>query len=127
MVYPTHFYRSSYFLRTGSIQYVLQFIWNLFLVMFAIVVLFLLIIAVINFLIKKKNMKKELKMTKQEVKTKGGSKEIDPEIKKKQRQKAAELLSQSGMEAVSTADVVVTNPTHYAVALEYEKGWILLL
>ena len=104
------------------IQHVLQFIYKLFLVMFAIVVLFLLIIAVINFLIKKKEHEEELKMTKQEVKDERSSKEIDPEIKKKQRQKAAELLSQSGMEAVSTADVVVTNPTHYAVALRYEKG-----
>lgn len=104
------------------IQHVLQFIYKLFLVMFAIVVLFLLIIAVIHFIIKKKEHEEELKMTKQEVKDERSSKEIDPEIKKKQRQKAAELLSQSGMEAVSTADVVVTNPTHYAVALKYEKG-----
>ena len=104
------------------IQHVLLFIYKLFLVMFAIVVLFLLIIAVINFIIKKKEHEEEMKMTKQEVKDERSSKEIDPEIKKKQRQKAAELLSQSGMEAVSTADVVVTNPTHYAVALKYEKG-----
>ena len=87
--------------------------------MFAIVILFLLIIAVINFIIKKKEHEEEMKMTKQEVKDERSSKEIDPEIKKKQRQKAAELLEdQSGMEAVSTADVVVTNPTHYAVALK---------
>ena len=90
--------------------------------MFTIVVLFLIIIAVIHFIIKKKELEEELKMTKQVVTDERSSKEIDPEIKKKQRQKAAELLSQSGMEAVSTADVVVTNPTHYAVALKYEKG-----
>ena len=104
------------------IQEVLVFIYKLFLVMFTIVVLFLLIIAVINFIIKKKEHAEELKMTKQEVKDERSSKEIDPEIKKKQRQRAAELLSQAGMEAVSTADVVVTNPTHFAVALKYEKG-----
>ena len=56
-------------------------------------------------------------MTKQEVKDERSSKEIDPEIKKRQRQRAAELLSQSGLEAVSTADVVVTNPTHFAVQI----------
>ena len=104
------------------IQHVLIFIYNLFLVMFTIVVLFLIIIAVIHFIIKKKEHEDEMKMTKQEVKDERSSKEIDPEIKKRQRQRAAELLSQSGLEAVSTADVVVTNPTHFAVALKYEKG-----
>ena len=90
--------------------------------MFTIVVLFLIIIAIIHFIIKKKEHEDEMKMTKQEVKDERSSKEIDPEIKKRQRQRAAELLSQSGLEAVSTADVVVTNPTHFAVALKYEKG-----
>ena len=104
------------------IQHVLIFIYKLFLVMFTIVVLFLIIIAIIHFIIKKKEHEDEMKMTKQEVKDERSSKEIDPEIKKRQRQRAAELLSQSGLEAVSTADVVVTNPTHFAVALKYEKG-----
>ena len=104
------------------IQHVLLFIYKLFLVMFTIVVLFLLIIAVINFIIKKKEHEEEMKMTKQEVKDEAKSKDIDPEIKKKIRQRGAEILSNAGMDSVSTADVVVTNPTHFAVALKYEKG-----
>ena len=104
------------------IQYVLDFIYKLFLVMFTIVVLFLLIIAVINFIIKKKEHEDEMKMTKQEVKDEAKAKDIDPEIKKKIRQRGVEILSNAGMDSVSTADVVVTNPTHFAVALKYEKG-----
>jgi len=104
------------------IQEVLYFIYILFLVLFAILVLLLLIIAVINFLIKKKEHDDQMKMTKQEVKDERKSKEIAPEIKSAQRKKAMEILSGQGAQDVSTADVVVTNPTHYAVALRYEKG-----
>ena len=104
------------------IEEVLRFIYVLFLVLFAILVLLLIIIAVINFLIKKKENDDEMKMTKQEVKDERKSKEIAPEVKSAQRKKAMELLGGQGAQDVSTADVVVTNPTHYAVALRYEKG-----
>ena len=63
-----------------------------------------------------------MKMTKQEVKDERKAKEVAPEIKSAQRKKAMELLGSQGVTDVSTADVVVTNPTHYAVALKYEKG-----
>jgi len=104
------------------IEEVLRFIYILFLVLFAILVLLLIVIAVINFIIKKKEHHEEMKMTKQEVKDEHKSKEVAPEVKSAQRQKARELLSGQGAQDVSTADVVVTNPTHYAVALRYEKG-----
>ncbi len=104
------------------IEEVLRFIYVLFLVLFSILVLLLIIIAFINYIIKKKEHKDEMKMTKQEVKDESKSKEIAPEVKSAQRKKAMELLSGQGAQDVSTADVVVTNPTHYAVALRYEKG-----
>jgi flagellar biosynthetic protein FlhB len=104
------------------IEEVLRFIYILFLVLFAILVLLLIVIAVINFIIKKKEHHEEMKMTKQEVKDEHKSKEVAPEVKSAQRKKARELLSGQGAQDVSTADVVVTNPTHYAVALRYEKG-----
>ena len=104
------------------IQHVPQFIHKLFLIMFAILVIMLVFIAIINFLIKKKENDEEMKMTKQEVKDEHKAKEIAPEVKSALRKKAMELLSGQGASDVSTADVVVTNPTHYAVALKYEKG-----
>jgi flagellar biosynthetic protein FlhB len=104
------------------IEEVLRFIYTLFLVLFTILVLMLLVIAVINFIIKKKENHEEMKMTKQEVKDENKAKDIAPEVKSALRQKAREILSSSGAQDVSTADVVVTNPTHYAVALRYQKG-----
>jgi len=104
------------------IQHLPQFIYKLFVVMFAILVLLLLIVAIINFMIKKKEHDDDMKMTKQEVKEERKSKEVSPEVKSAQRKKAMELLSGQGATDVATADVVVTNPTHYAVALRYEKG-----
>ena len=104
------------------IQHIPQFIFQLFLVMFTILLLMLLIISIISFLIKKKEHDDEMKMTKEEVKEERKSKEVSSEVKTAQRKKAMELLGGSGIADVSTADVVVTNPTHYAVALRYEKG-----
>ena len=104
------------------IQHIPIFIYELFVVMFAILVLMLLIIAIINYLIKKKENDDEMKMTKEEVKEENKSKEVSPEVKSAQRKKALELLSGQNLADVGTADVVVTNPTHYAVALKYEKG-----
>ena len=104
------------------LQHVPQFIYELFVVMFIILVLMLAVIAIINFIIKKKEHEEEMKMTKQEVKDERKAKEVAPEIKSAQRKKAMELLGSQGVTDVSTADVVVTNPTHYAVALKYEKG-----
>jgi len=104
------------------IQHLPEFIYELFLVMFTILLLMLGIIAVINYFIKKKEHDEEMKMTKQEVKEERKSKEVSAEVKTAQRKKAMELLGGQGVTDVSTADVVVTNPTHYAVALKYEKG-----
>jgi len=63
-----------------------------------------------------------LKMTKQEVRDEHKEQEGSPEVKAKIRQMARQLSQRRMMEAVPTADVVVTNPTHYAVALKYEAG-----
>tara|TARA_B110000003_G_scaffold155730_1_gene156293 strand:- start:1268 stop:2377 length:1110 start_codon:yes stop_codon:yes gene_type:complete len=104
------------------IQHLPIFIYDLFITMFAILVLLLVIIAIINYMIKKKENDDEMKMTKEEVKEETKSKEVAPEVKSAQRKKAMEMLSGQNLSDVGTADVVVTNPTHYAVALRYEKG-----
>ena len=104
------------------IHHLPQFIYKLFLVMLSILLLLLTIIAIISFFMKKKEHDDEMKMTKEEVKEERKSKEVSNEVKTAQRKKAMELLGGQGVADVSTADVVVTNPTHYAVALRYEKG-----
>jgi len=62
----------------------------------------------------------DLKMTPKEVKDEFKNREGSPEVRAKRREKAVELASQRLGVAVPTADVVVTNPTHFAVALRYQ-------
>ena len=104
------------------IQYIPEFIHKMFVTMLALLILTVAIIAIINFIIKKKENNEEMMMTKQEVKEERKSKEVAPEVKSAQRKKAMEMLSGQNLEDVGTADVVVTNPTHYAVALRYQRG-----
>ncbi|MGI9256830.1 MAG: flagellar biosynthesis protein FlhB [Salinispira sp.] len=62
-----------------------------------------------------------LKMTKQEVKEERKNYEGDPQVKARLRQRMREILQSNMMRNVPQADVVVANPTHYAVALEYRQ------
>ena len=79
-------------------------------------------IGAINYLYQLRRTNKELMMTKQEVKEENRSAEGDPHVRAARRQMARRLLQKQMLGAVPTADVVVTNPTHYAVALKYERG-----
>jgi flagellar biosynthetic protein FlhB len=65
---------------------------------------------------------KDMRMTKQEVKDEYKMTEGDPQIKGKIRQKQRQMSAMRMMAQVPTADVVITNPTHFAVALKYEDG-----
>jgi flagellar biosynthetic protein FlhB len=64
----------------------------------------------------------ELKMTADEVKREQREMEGNPEIKARIRQQQREMAKRRMMQAIPSADVVVTNPTHYAVALKYDEG-----
>lgn len=64
---------------------------------------------------------KDLMMSKYEVKTEFKQMEGDPQIKSKRQQKHREMAARRMMQSVPDADVVITNPTHYAVALKYDE------
>jgi flagellar biosynthetic protein FlhB len=64
----------------------------------------------------------DVKMTREEVKDERRNAEGDAQIKGAMRKMARRLLQKQMLSAVRTADVIVTNPTHYAVALKYERG-----
>ena len=64
---------------------------------------------------------RQLKMTKQEIKEEGKQTEGSPEVKGRQRRLQMEMAQQRMMDAVPDADVVITNPTHFAVALKYDS------
>lgn len=77
-------------------------------------------IAVLDYTYQKYNYIKQLKMTKQEVKDEYKQAEGDPQIKAQIRRIRVQRARQRMMAAVPKADVVITNPTHFAVALEYK-------
>lgn len=80
----------------------------------------LLVIAGFDYAFQKTQLEKQLRMTKQEVKEDAKRTEGDPLIKSKIRQKQREMSQRRMMQEVPKADVVITNPTHYAVALRYD-------
>jgi flagellar biosynthetic protein FlhB len=82
----------------------------------------LLILAILDYIYQKFRIERELKMTKQEVKEEMRRMEGDPKVKQKRRQIALQMVVQRLKKDVPTADVVVTNPTHFAVALRYDKA-----
>jgi flagellar biosynthetic protein FlhB len=80
------------------------------------------IIAAISYAWERRKTTKELMMTHHEVKEEHKSTEGDPRVKGVMRRMARRLAQKQMLSAVRTADVIVTNPTHYAVALKYERG-----
>lgn len=80
------------------------------------------VIAVADFGYQKWRFAKGQRMDLQEVKDEYKQQSLPPEVKSSQRQRAAMMANGRMMDAVPTADVVVTNPTHYAVALKYDAG-----
>lgn len=80
-----------------------------------------MIIAFLDFAYQKWKFSNDMKMTKQEVKDEYKDQEGDPQIKGKQRQRMQEASRRRMMQALPEADVVITNPTHYAVALKYDS------
>ena len=84
--------------------------------------LIMIVLAAIDFFVQKKFFKKDMMMTKQEVKDEYKQMEGDPKIKGKIKQKQREIASRRMMESVADATVVITNPTHLAIAIKYEDG-----
>ena len=80
------------------------------------------LIAIVDFIYQKAQHMKELRMTKQEIKDEHKNQEGDPQVKARLRQLRMERAQQRMMQSVPEADVIVTNPTHYAVALKYDDG-----
>lgn len=79
-----------------------------------------LVIGIADYIYQKYKFSEDMKMTKQEVKDEYKNTEGNPEIKGRQRQRMREVSQRRMMQDVPKADVVITNPTHYAVAIQYD-------
>ena len=94
---------------------------TIFFLAFKIIGVFI-VMAVMDFAYQKWQNLQDLKMSKQEVKEEFKQQEGDPKIKGKIRQKQRQMAMARMMQEVPQADVIVTNPTHFAVALKYQSG-----
>ncbi|MFO8065759.1 MAG: flagellar biosynthesis protein FlhB [Spirochaetota bacterium] len=81
----------------------------------------MLLLSIFDFMFQKRQHTESLKMTKQEVKEERKTYEGDPMVKSRLRNQMQEMMSRNQLENVPQADVVVTNPTHFAIALEYNR------
>jgi flagellar biosynthetic protein FlhB len=82
----------------------------------------LLLLAILDFIYQRWQYTEDLKMTKQEVKDESKDVEGDPQIRSRRLSLQRERARQRMLQTVPKADVVITNPTHVAVALRYETG-----
>ena len=89
-------------------------------ILITVAVLFLAL-SIPDYFVQRHDFMEEMKMTKQEVKEEYKEMEGDPEVKSKLQQMQRQLLSQNVRKAVAESDVVIANPTHFAVALKYDQ------
>ena len=79
-------------------------------------------IATVDYIMARRRMTKQMMMSPEELKREHKESEGDPMVKSRRRQKAREMAKRRIAVTVPTADVVVVNPTHYAVALRYDES-----
>ena len=91
------------------------------LILAAVMLLLFMIIAIADIFITRFNYFKDLRMSKQEVKDEFKQMEGDPQVKGRIRSLQMQAAKKRMMQNIPAADVVITNPTHYAVALRYDK------
>lgn len=104
------------------LPYLLNTIIELIKSLLGTICLAVVLIAVVDYGYQRFTHNKELKMTKQEVKEEYKQMEGDPQVKGKIKQKQREISNRRMMQAVPSATVIVTNPTHISIAIKYEKG-----
>ena len=109
-----------YFDLGRSLEEIASIIFNMVFKVIAIII----IMAVLDYAYQRWQTTQDLKMSKQEVKDEHKQMEGDPQIKGKIRRKQREMAMMRMMQEVPKADVIITNPTHLAVALMYKQGMV---
>ncbi len=109
------------FLKIGSLELAIKSVGWMVSKLLIVSAIILLIIGVFDYVMQRREFKQQMKMTKQEVKEEFKESEGDPEQKSRLESAQKELLSKNMPKAVREADVVITNPTHYAVSLKWKQ------
>ncbi len=115
-------YKSNLFLIVGyqDLDVALEAVGTELVWIFLLISLSLIVISLIDVPFQLYDAKQQLMMTKQEVKDEGKQQEGSPETKARIRQAQRQMAQRRMMANVPEADVVITNPTHYAIAVKYD-------
>lgn len=111
-----------YLLYDMSVNQCILLMYDIVLELLLKICMLFVFIAAVDFMYQKWKFKEDNKMTKQEVKDEFKNQEGDPKVKGQQRQRMQQASMRRMMSAIPEADVVITNPTHFAVALSYQSG-----
>jgi len=109
-------------LQKSDVYTSLTFVAGIAIRMIIVVAFLLIIISIVDFLFQRNRFRERHKMTLRELKEERKQAEADPMIQSRIRSRFRDLLKQNIITTVPQADVVVTNPTHLAVALRYDAG-----
>ena len=109
-----------FFLYDMTLLQAIQLIWQIVTDMGMRIAMVYIVLAAVDYIYQRFKFSQDMKMTKQEVKDEYKQQEGDPQIKGKIRQKMQEASRRRMMQSLPQADVVITNPTHYAVAIKYD-------
>ncbi len=107
-----------------SMVQTMQFLGEILIRLFSGVGFFMLALAGLDYFYQRWSLEREMRMTKQEVKEEVKSREGDPLIRSRIKRMQRDLATRRMMEDVPKADVIVTNPTHIAVALKYDETMV---
>lgn len=109
-----------YLLYDMPLMQAIQLVWDVIVDVGIKISIVYIVLAFVDFGYQKYKFAQDMKMTKQEVKEEYKQQEGDPKVKGKIRQRMQEASRRRMMQQLPTADVVITNPTHYAVAIKYD-------
>ncbi len=96
--------------------------WEIALEIWLLIILFMGVLGIGDLIFQKNQLEDKMKMTKQEIKDEHKQQEPDPMIRGKIMARGRQILQSLMQQATAKADVVITNPTHFAVALSYKHG-----
>lgn len=105
-----------------SVEAALSLFGNTTIIMGLASALALLILSVLDYTYQRYDHEKNIRMSKKDIKDEHKNMEGDPQIKSKIKEKQRQMSSARMMSEVPDADVVITNPTHYAIAIKYDEG-----
>jgi flagellar biosynthetic protein FlhB len=124
VVYTTLWSEKEQFLKLShlSLENTLSFVSSLAVKLGLTIAVILVVLAIFDYIYQKYEYEKSLKMSKQDIKDEYKKSEGDPLIKGKIKERQRKLAMQRMMQDIPHADVVITNPTHFAIALKYNAS-----